>query len=461
MALSMRARLTAWYTALLVIALAGFCTVVLSIYWHTLVHQYDDDLDAMGRAAGNTLHNELAEGSSAAASAAEAEDVLRSPGIFVRVLDSAGHAVNGRTAAPPYSNSSPPQEGHATVTGDDGRSWRVVVRAAPAGPSSLFIEVRGSLDAAVRQWSSLMRASLIGLPVILLCAGGGGWWLARCGLQPLETMASEAQAITADSANRRLSRPGAAVELDAFAAAFNLVLDRLATALDNQRRFMADASHELRTPLSTIRTAADVTLSRQRSDDEYRDALATISQQSVRLGRLVDDMFLLARADAGGYPVRFEEVDLSAVVSECAVELGSHARVHGVDLSVSVPAAALVHGDEALLRRLVLNLGQNAIAYSKAGGRVRIDVIADAARIELRVVDNGPGIPDSERTRIFERFVRLDPSRHRSGAGLGLSIARWIAQVHGGALDLVSTGPSGSVFVARFPLRVPLFAGPA
>ena len=451
MAMSMRARLTAWYCALLFVALGAFCGVVLFVHWHTLVRQYDEGLDAMAGAASTTLRNEFAEEGNAASAAAEAEDVLRAPGIVVRVLDAWGRDVNPRARQPEYANLARPREGHATMTGREDHLWRIAVRTTPAGPSVFFIEVAGSLDPVVHQWRGLLRACLIGLPLILLCAGAGGWWLARRGLRPLETMALEAQAITADSADRRLSRPAGALELEPVAGAFNLVLERLASALGNQRRFMADASHELRTPLSTIRTAADVTLSQPaRTEDEYREALTAVSQQSARLGRLVDDMFLLARADAGGYPVAFAEVDLAAIVTDCAAELGPLARDRGVTLSVQAPSDMSIRGDEALLRRLVLNLVQNAIAYSRQPGRVQLSLSNGGTSVELRVADSGPGIPERERTRIFERFVRLDPARHRSGAGLGLSIARWITDVHGGALDLASSGPSGSVFVARF-----------
>lgn len=451
MAMSLRARLTAWYSALMCLALGAFCGVILSVHWHTLVRQHDESLDAMAGAVATTLHNEFAEEGNAAAAATEAEDVLRSPGIAVRVLDGEGHAVSRRAASRPYPAAGSPVEGHVTVTGRDGQLWRVAVRAVPAGSSMFFIEVAGSLEPAVHQWRELLRACLVGLPLILLGAGAGGWWLARRGLRPLETMASEAEAITADSADRRLSVPARARELDTVADSFNLVLDRLAAALDNQRRFMADASHELRTPISTIRTAADVTLGQPvRADDEYREALCVVSQQAARLGRLVDDMFLLARADAGGYPIRFGEADLAAIVSDCAAELAPAARQRRVAVTVSACDEAVVNGDEALLRRLVLNLAQNAITYAGESGTVHIAVSMAGQEVELRVTDSGPGIPDAERTRIFERFVRLDPARHRNGAGLGLSIARWIADVHGGMLDLASTGSSGSVFVARF-----------
>jgi signal transduction histidine kinase len=170
------------------------------------------------------------------------------------------------------------------------------------------------------------------------------------------------------------------------------VLGRLGDAIATQRRFMADASHELRTPVSIMRTAADVTLNQPtREEGEYREALTAVSQQSARLARLVDDMLVLARSDAGGYPVVRAVMDLDGVVQDSIRELTPRA----------------------------------------------------AAR--------GPGIPLEQRDRVFERFVRLDPARGEGGTGLGLSIARWAAETHGGRVDIVRSGPDGTVFSATLP----------
>jgi heavy metal sensor kinase len=446
---TLRSRLTLWYTALLVAALMVFSAAIVELHWRTLVQQEDDNLEAIGAAVARTMSNEFEETRLVRAAATEAEE-LPPDGVFARILDGAGHAVSGRHRVQRYS-AVPAREGASFAAGTEGRRWRVVVAPLTIGGSPYFVEIAAPLDEAVRQRQLLLRACLLGLPVMIVLAGGGGWWLAQRALRPLARMALEAETIDGRAPDRRLTSTADSAELRQVAASFNRVLDRLASALADQRTFMADASHELRTPLTSIRAAADVTLSCDVRDvDEYREALAAIAQQSRRLGRIVDDMFLLARGDAGGYPIAVAEIDLGAVVVECVEDLAGRARERGIHLVVDRSDAAAIAGDESLVRRLAVNLLSNAIAYTPDGGSVKVSVTSEGDSVSLRVADTGPGVPESERERIFERFVRLDPARHEGGAGLGLSIARWIAELHGGRVAVEHSGPGGSVFVARF-----------
>jgi signal transduction histidine kinase len=264
-------------------------------------------------------------------------------------------------------------------------------------------------------------------------------------------MSDEAQAITAKTLDTRLTIPPSGEELERLAGSFNRVLERLGSALSTQRRFMADASHELRTPVSIIRTAADVTLSQPHRDElEYREALTAASQQSSRLTRLVDDMLVLARADGGGYPVVLAEVDLAELVAGCVRELGGRADDRDIHVSTSLELVRM-KGDDALLRRMLGNLLNNALTYTPRGGSVTVSLARVPNGVELRVADTGPGIPPEDRDRVFERFVRLDPARGAGGAGLGLAIARWVAEAHGGGVRIVSSGSEGTIFAANLP----------
>ena len=313
-----------------------------------------------------------------------------------------------------------------------------------------FVAVGAPLGEVTEQWRTLFRACLIGIPLALVFAAGGGLWLGRHGLRPLTSMGTEAQAITATTLDTRLTVPAAA-ELEQLARSFNIVLDRLGSALSTQRRFMADASHELRTPISILRTAADVTLSRPvRDEEEYREALSAVSQQASRLTRLVDDMLVLARADGGGYPVVVAPVNLTTLVSECVRELRPPADDNGITVRTSLEAVTL-QGDDTLLRRMFSNLFGNALKYTPRGGSIDVSLTKADGEVVLRVADTGPGIPAEDRERVFERFVRLDPARGAGGAGLGLAIARWVAEAHSGRLQVVSGGSGGSVFAVSFP----------
>jgi heavy metal sensor kinase len=447
--LSLRTRLTLWYSALLLLALALFTATVLWLHWKLLLRQADESLDALGLAAANVVTAELGEGVGMAGAVREVTEVVRHGDYVVTVFDADGTPIGERSAAFPIDRAarSEDSESAKTMVGPDGRAWRTRLRRG----GSFSIAIAMPLSAIEEQWRTLVRASVIGVPFVMALAAAGGWWLGRRGLRPLEAMADQARGITARTPDARLRVPGAGSELEAVAVSFNRVLDRLGTALETQRRFMADASHELRTPVSIMRTAADVTLSQPTRDEaEYREALAAVSQQTARLARLVDDMLVLARADAGGYPVVRADVDLDAIVAQCVRELAPRAASKGIRITSRVEPVSVV-ADEALLRRMMGNLLTNALTYTPDGGAVDVSMVHRDGAVSIQVSDTGPGIPAGDRERVFERFVRLDPARREGGAGLGLSIARWIAEAHGGRVEVLSSGEGGSVFAATIP----------
>jgi signal transduction histidine kinase len=238
--------------------------------------------------------------------------------------------------------------------------------------------------------------------------------------------------------------------LGLFARAFNSLVARLRTSLQTQRQFMADASHELRTPVSVVRSASDVALSREhRSEEEYREALSLVADQSRRLGRLVDDMLVLARADAGGYPLRPVDLYLDEVITQCCRAVEVLATERGVAIRLAPLMEVPLTGDEDLLRQLFLNLLQNAVQHTPSGGSVSVEIGQNP--LQVRITNTGPGIPAADQTRIFGRFVRLDSARSGRGAGLGLPIARWIAEAHEGTLVLEASGPDGTTFCVTLP----------
>lgn len=454
MQLSLRTRLTAWYSVLLVLTVAVFSTAVLWLHWGLLLEQFDDSLRSISGTANNVIEEELADRKDLPAAAADMLAVVHPADYVVQVLDESGSPITRPSESmplPPEVRSPGLTRATRTLTAADGEPWRVTVRSRTAHGYRYVVAVGAPLDEAIEQWQTLLKACLIGIPLALIFAVAGGWWLGRHGLRPLTGMAAEAQAITARTLDKRLTVPPSATELSQLAGSFNDVLDQLGSALSTQRRFMADASHELRTPISILRTAADVTLSQSGRDEaEYREALAAVLQQASRLTRLVDDMLVLARADGGGYPMVLASVNLAALVTECVRELGARAEDKGIRVQTDLEAST-VWGDEALLRRMFSNLLGNALTYTSTGGAVEISLARVDSRLVLRVADTGPGIPLDDRERVFERFVRLDPARAAGGAGLGLAIARWVAEAHGGSVRILSSGSDGTVFAANLP----------
>jgi signal transduction histidine kinase len=250
-------------------------------------------------------------------------------------------------------------------------------------------------------------------------------------------------------------------ELGRLAETFNELLARLEASLDQQRQFMADASHELRTPVTIARTAARVALQQPtRAEGEYRETLDIVEQETIRLSRIVDDMFTLTRADAGNYPMRLTPMYLDEVVDDAV----RAARVMGASRGISVEVAC-VHpapfaGDEDLIRRLIINVLDNAIRFSPASGTVRVALDRAGDEYALSVSDQGPGIAADAQAKIFERFYRVTAARTHEGdgggggAGLGLALAKWIAQAHGGDIRLATSSRLGSTFVMMLPVVV-------
>jgi signal transduction histidine kinase len=221
------------------------------------------------------------------------------------------------------------------------------------------------------------------------------------------------------------------------------------------RRFMADAAHELRTPLAVVRSRAEVALAPEADATQQRDALAAIERETIRLGRIVEDLLLLARSDAGGLPLAMKPIFLDDVTSDAVSAAGTLASRGGVSLALDRFDEAPIDGDATLVRQLVMILLDNAIKFTPSGGSVLVSVTNGAQGAVLSVTDSGVGIPPDQIEHVFERFYRGDVARGRgAGAGLGLSIAQWIAEVHRARLTLRSDTDSGTVAEVHFPLPV-------
>jgi heavy metal sensor kinase len=447
--MSLRMRLTLWYSLALLMALGLFGATVLWQQERLGLRRVDRELEALTTTLANVVQEELGELGEVNAAGEEALATVTTTGHAAAILDERGKAVAARWGALEFHQEIPWSNLQRTWTIDTpSGSWRVNSQPRSFDATRLVLLVASPLTEVHREQREVQEAILIGIPIVLLLAGAGGWWLASVGLHPIGEMAGRAAQISA-SGMQDLGGTNRNDELGRLAGAFNGLVARLRAALQIQRQFMADASHELRTPVSVIRSAADVTLSRERRDEsEYREALGIVGGQARRAGRLVEDMLVLARADAGGYPLRPVDLYLDEIVAECRHAVDVLATGRGVTIQSTEAAEIAFRGDEDLLRRLVLNILQNAVQHTPEGGAVAIDIRRDSDAVEIRVTDQGPGIPPGDRGRIFDRFVQLDSARAGQGAGLGLPIARWIAEAHRGTLELEISGPDGSTFCA-------------
>ena len=345
---SIRTRLTVWYLGVVIVVLAsGAMAATIAQHQHG-IERLDDDLARTMATLVGVMRTEFGEGLDLEGSTSEASHEVVAPGRGLAIV-----AVDGRPVAswglPVPTDafaSHASTSDHQTVGTGTGRV-RVLRRAVDDGPGRRYAAlVTAPLSEVEYQQTEMVRAMAIGVACALVIAGAGGWLIGRKTLAPLATMAQQAQRVDTRDPRGRMSVPHAGDEIGQLAEAFNGLLDRLSTSLDQQRQFMADASHELRTPVSVIRTTAQVTLSHgDRDPDEYRQSLAIVAEQAERLARLVNDMFLLARAEAHGVFLRTEFVELDEIVDESVRALRVLAQQRGVTVTRGGAEAVGLSGD--------------------------------------------------------------------------------------------------------------------
>jgi heavy metal sensor kinase len=463
---SIHARLTLWYTSLLTVTLLILGGTAYGLLGYSLAR----DLDRALQGVALTLAAQPSRGSSPQIPS-EVEAIFRrffgfSP--WDRYVerrqpwgDRDPQDASPRSERLPLSPNAAQRAGEGlqtfeTVDGLGPYPVRVLTQPVrEAGRTTSLIQVGMSLEsvAVTRQRFLLVMATV--LPLALLCAGGGGWLLARRALRPVDRMTEAARRISAEHLNERLETTGSDDELDRLAATLNEMLGRLDAAFRQVRQFSADASHELQTPLTILRGELEVALRAPRSPDEYQRVLASALEESDRIARLVEGLLLLSRADAGVLRMDRQPVDLGKLMAEVSESVQVLAEAHGVAIECKSVGPITVQGDRAHLRRLLLNLIDNGIKYTPAGGRVTLTLQGDGEWAALRVADTGIGLTREELEQIFQRFYRAPAAvdRGSDGSGLGLCIARSIAEAHGGRIHVESMPRQGSVFTVLLPLH--------
>ncbi|HEU4391989.1 MAG TPA: ATP-binding protein [Blastocatellia bacterium] len=492
---SVRTRLTFWYTGVVAVVLVVFSVGVYALINRNTHRRVDTELQSTMEGTARLLVSELTERElDVAAVKSESPDeddeprgevvesiedlslgVLRDrylPHQSAAVFDSGGRLIAEQLARDDVSRQltvplsafadqlNLRTESEAPEKDDDERRLAFQRVTMPSGDAYLIV-VSQSLRPAKEELGTLRGIFYVAVPAALALAWMGGWWLARKSLGPVVKMSDAARRMGADKLEQRLPVANPRDELGQLAVTFNELLSRLNAAFAQQRQFMADASHELRTPLSVMNTTAQVTLEKASRDEaEYREAITIMAEQTRRLARIVEDMFMLARADAGRRELQETSFYLDELIAETVIAARILAARKGVTLAFAQPAETPYFGDEELLRQMVLNLLDNAIRHTPRAGTVSVQLSHEDSSHLITVSDTGGGIPPEAQPHIFERFYQADKSRTRasgvnggSGAGLGLSIGRWIAEAHEGRLDLRSSDHRGTVFAVTLPVR--------
>jgi signal transduction histidine kinase len=404
--------LTAWYigTLLAVLVFVGIGLFAM------VTRRIDSDLDDSLRGAARAMASTIAARGPNAASV-----YLSTPDRALVLFDTTGTPVGQRNIDPWLGDFA-----RAAVRGDHGgstiqhdepdrilRAYAQPFRVAD-GRSFVAVAVADEIEIEDR-YTALIGASVTAALFALVLVGIGGWFIAGKSIAPVDR------------------------------------------AIEQMRRFMADAAHELRTPLSVVRSRAEVALQRPRDRGEYEDTLRGIERESTRVGRIVEDLLTLARADAGERPIERQRVFLDDIVLDTAEAAKALASRRQVRISVADFEEAPIVADPVLIHQLIMILLDNAIKFSEPGSLVQIGVSRLNGAARVAVSDVGPGIPADQLPHVFERFYRGDSARSRAGtsasegAGLGLSIAQWIAEEHGASIRMDSTVGKGTCVVVEFP----------
>ena len=407
---SVRTRLTLWYAGVLALSLIAFALVI----YYAAARGFHDRQDESLRSTAHTVASAYVEEIGEAHSLTKAAEVvlveLTFPNRYVQILDSNGQSIaSSKNLSGTVLTIPPGTVGVATVDG-----LRVAVVPVSTDPTLGYAAVAEPLSVLEENLGQLRRDFFAGVPLVLLLASLGGYILARKSLEPIASMINE------------------------------------------QQRFIADASHELRTPLAVLRGETEVALGKTRTVAEYQESLTLIQEEAERLSRIVEDLFILARQPIESPTALIKEpVSLTEVVKDCARAAQVLAVRKGVRLKLEndSPSIAL-NADEELIKRMILNLLDNAVKYTPEGGEISLALEKQNGSAEIVVRDTGIGLSQRDQQRVFDRFYRVDKARSRAlgGAGLGLSIVRSIVEAHGGNIRIDSTPRHGSTFTVSLPL---------
>jgi heavy metal sensor kinase len=458
---SVRTKLTLWYAGVLALSLIAFAALVYSAAANIFYERQDESLRSTAQTVASAYVEEFEEQHSSGKAGQLVLAELIFPNRYVELTDVNGNAIaasrnlSGNAISIPASTLAEANARRVSLVSING--LRVAVVPLSLDQNLGFAMVAEPLNVVDEGLQRLRRDFFAGVPLILLLASVGGYFLARKSLLPIAAMNRQTQRISAENLSARLDVTNPRDEVGRLAVTINDVLGRLETSFKQQQRFIADASHELRTPLAVLRGETEVALTRTRSVEEYQNSLSLIKDEAERLSRIVEDLFILARqpVDAPAQLLK-EPVSLNDAVRDCTRAARILAIRKGLQIQTEDPSESIVlNGDEELIKRMLLNLLDNAVKYTNEGGEIGVALLRENGHAQIVVRDTGIGIPQSAQPHVFDRFYRVDKARSRAlgGAGLGLSIVSWIVAAHGGTISLESMAGEGSTFTVELPLN--------
>ena len=446
--LSIRARLTLWHALIMALVLASFAFGIYGYLRENLFSQIDtrlaESLVVIGAAARDPQED-----------FAEIERHTRVLAFRVQEGDWPLYASGGWIAADLDMAGLPPANGRWIFTSPSGGIYHMKEEILNVANRSLRISTAEQSEPVHRSLNRLALTLIGGFPMALLVSLLGGYFLAGRALSPVQQITSRARAISADNLSQRLSVSNPHDELGQLTSVLNDAFARLEESFNRLKRFTQDAAHELRTPLAVLRSVGEVGLQEQRNPKDYRDVIGSMLEEVDRLGRLVDGLLTLARAESGRFSVNHRPQSLRSLCQDVVECLRVLADEKGQTLGFESTQDLHAEIDADTLRLAIMNLIANAIRFTHSGGEVRVRLRRfTQSEAVIEVDDNGPGIAREYHAHVFERFYRIDSSRsqHTGGSGLGLAIARWAVEANNGTIRLENKPDPGSLFRIVLPL---------
>jgi heavy metal sensor kinase len=460
--LSIGSRLTVWYLAIFAAAQLLFGLAMWVVLRQELYAVADGALKAQVEDLTNFIKSQKKKNMTLPKLREEASESydLEHSGDFLQIYDQDSNWIF-RAPALEKNQFAPPSLAatkHRTFQNLQlaNQPFRFITQKIEVNGRFYTVQTGVPADQIVATLSLFRRYLLMLAPVLLLAAAGGGYWLSHKALAPVDAITRTARNIGGNNLSDRLEKLMTGDELQRLSDTLNEMLARLESAFLRVTQFTADASHELRTPISLIRTEAEIALRKSRGDAEYREALRHILLEAERTSTLVEELLSLARADSGRESLHLTLIDLRPVIAEIANEWCSLIEARNLKFSQQFADRELpVLADRSAVQRLLAILLDNAVKYTPPPGAIEMELDTQEDMAVITVRDSGIGIAESEQSKIFERFYRVDKARSRElgGAGIGLAIAEWIVQQHRGSITVQSRLGKGASFSVAFPLQ--------
>jgi heavy metal sensor kinase len=467
-----RTRLTLWYVGIFGLLFAAYiCTACFVQYWQLKRQLYHAEVQDMETVQGLlyftadgqlSLHEGYFNRPESRLLLDRLLEVLDLNGHVLfrnRKLD--GNTLGSRLLRDEGANDFSPR----SLRLADGTPVLVISHVHVLQETPVLIRLAYSTEPLKVQTFQLLGLLALILPIALIAAGFAGYRLAVKVLDPLEQMASQTERITARRLNERIPVKNPDDELGHMALVLNGLLVRLEESFEQLQRFTSDVSHELRTPLAAMRSVGEVGLQEEHDAEKYRDIIGSMLEEVAKLTTMIDTLLTIAHADSGAIQLQQTTFALMDLVHEAVAVVGVLAEDKKQTLSLTGNQGALVRADRAFLRMALVNLLDNAVKYSPAGSSIHVSLhvgsdTGPAHFVELAIQDEGPGIPEGAQQRVFDRFYRLDDARSRDsgGFGLGLPIAKWAVEAHGGNITVKTALPTGAIFCIKLPIATAINA---